>query len=163
MQNKNTILNNKPKPFKKKRNKKLLDINFAQFDPDTGEKIANPIQVAQQNNLAKMEAVSDALGRRRVPSNKEETLKDAATGGSLSYLVANSAITKDSKRIKALTMLRKKGLIGLTGALTAGLLSRIKQRGEYNRQQAARELLTGKKTARSIAYRNYLRNKYKEN
>ena len=160
MQNKNTILNNKPKPFKKKRNKKLLDINFAQFDPDTGEKIANPIQ---QENLARMEAMADAQGRRSAPSNTEETIKDGVTGGSLSYLVTNSAITKDSKRIKALTALRKKGLIGLTGALTAGLLSRIKQRGEYNRQQAARELLAGKKTARSIAYRNYLRNKYKEN
>jgi len=159
MKNKEIVPGNKLKPFKKKRNKKLVSTDFSQFDPNSGEKIAD---TSQQMNLAKMEALADAKKTRKEPSNNEETLKDAATGGSLSYLVSNSAITKDSARIKALTMLRKKGLIGLTGAIGAGLLSRRKQKAEYNKQQAARELLTGKKTGRSAAYKDYLVNKYKE-
>lgn len=147
--------NKKQKSVLKKKNVPLFPTDFSKFDPATGDKIAE-----QQMNLARLEALSDAKGARTSATNKEETLKDAATGGSLSYLVGNSAITKDSNRIKSLTALRKKGLIGIAGALGAGVLSLRKQKGEYNRQQASRELLVGKETDRSTAYKNYLEKKY---
>ena len=146
----------KQKPMFRKKNAPLFSSDFSRFDPVTGDKVAE-----QQMSLAKMEAFSDARKTRRSATNKEETLKDAATGGSLSFLVGNSTITKDSSRVKSLTALRKKGLIGITGALGAGALSLRKQKGEYNRQQASRELLAGKETDRSSAYKNYLEKKYK--
>jgi hypothetical protein len=139
----------------KKKNRKLVKTDFANFDPTTGEKIAS-----HEMSLAKMEAYADARQTRRSPSNKEETLKDAATGGSLAFLVGNSAISSNSKRIKALTSMRKKGLIGIAGALGAGALSQRKQKSEYNRQQASRELLSGKHTGRSDAYHKQLSSKY---
>lgn len=153
------VQNNKNKPLKKKRNKKVFPTDFSQFDPVSGDKIADS---SHQLGLAKMEALADAKKNRRSPGNKEETLKDAATGGSLSFLVGNSAITKDSSNMKSLTALRKKGLIGLTGAMGAGILSLRKQKSEYNKQQASRELLVGKETGRSSAYKEYLKNKYQE-
>jgi len=151
--------NEKKKPQKPilKKNKPVFSGNFADFNPETGEKVAD---AQQQGALAKMEALGEAKKTRRSASNKEETLKDAATGGSLSFLVSNSAVAKDSTRFKALTALRKKGLIGVGGAIGAGVLSQRKQKSEYNRQQASRELFAGKKTGRSEAYKSYLNGKY---
>jgi len=145
---KNTIVKNK--------NKKVFNIDFSRFDTGTGEKTADD----SDRNLARMEAISEAKKTRVSPSNNEETIKDAATGGSLSFLVGNSAISKDSKRIKMLTALRKKSILGLAGAATAAFASHRKQKGEYNRQQASRELIAGKKTGRAKAYSEYLNSKY---
>ena len=156
-------LSNKKDTVKKKKNALLFPTDFSKFDTSTGEKIAD--DSANNDNysnrsLAKMEAVSEAKETRTSPRDNEETLKDAATGGSLSYLVANPTINKDSKKLKWLTAGRKRGLVGLVGAAAAGALSLRKQKGEYNKQQASRELLSNKKTGRSIAYREYLKNKY---
>ncbi len=142
-------------PFKKVQNKPIFKEDFSKFDTDTGEKIA-----AGDLSLAKMEAVSEAKKARRDPHNKEETAKDAATGGSLSYLVGRTMGLKDSKRIKSLTSGRKNGMLGLAAAGVAGVMSAKKQKSEYNRQQASRELLSGKKTGRSSAYKDYLGQKY---
>lgn len=154
----NPVQQNKP-PKKKvfvKKNKKVFSDDFSKFNTDTGDKIAGEKDLS----LARMEATTEAKKSRRSASNKEETVKDAATGGSLAFLVGNAAISKDSARLKGLTALRKKGLIGIGGAIGAGVLSRRKQKSDYNRQQASRELLAGKKTGRSSAYKGYLENKY---
>ncbi len=148
--------NEKPKLFERKKNQPVFKTDFSKFNTDTGEKVANV-----QMNLARMEASSEAKKNKRSANSNEETLKDSATGGSLAFLVASPAITKDSTRIKALTALRKKGLIGVAGAIGAGVLSRKKQKSEYNQQQAARELIAGKETGRSSAYKKYLSGKYR--
>jgi len=143
------------KQYKKKKNKPLFTDDFSSFDTSTGEKVAS-----SDMSLAKMEAISEAKKTRRSPHNKEETVKDAATGGSLSYLVGRTLNLKDSKRFKSLTSGRKNGVLGLAAAGVAGVMSAKKQKSEYNRQQASRELLSGKKTGRSSAYKNYLSSKY---
>jgi hypothetical protein len=151
----NTDKKKKKTHLAKIKNKPVFKEDFSAFDPVTGEKVA-----AGDLSLAKMEAVSEAKKSRRDPHNKEETIKDAATGGSLSYLVGRTLGLKDSKRIKALTSGRKNGILGLAAAGVAGAMSAKKQKSEYNRQQASRELLSGKKTGRSTAYKDYLEKKY---
>ena len=155
--NKKTI---KKAPVLKKKNDKVFDLNpnFAKFDTETGEKIAED---SEQLTLARMEAMGEAKKTKRSPSNAEETAKDAATGGSLAFLTASSAISKDSNKIKALTSMRKRGLVGVAGAAAAGALSQRKQKSEYNRQQAAREMVAGKETGRSSSYKKYLESKYR--
>jgi hypothetical protein len=133
--------------FTKKTNAPLFS-RFEKFDPETGEKIADDVA---DRRLAVMEAKSEAMGKRTAPVNYEETLKDSATGGSLAFLVSHTPIKN----------MRLKGAIGLASAIGAGALSLRKQRGEYNRQQGARELLAGKKTGRASAYKDYLVDKYK--
>ena len=145
----------KKKIFKKRSNKPLFQ--FDKFDPVTGEKIANstekssgedPNKIMKSKSIALMEARADAMKGRSSPMSGAETLKDGATGGSLSFLLANA------------TGMKRKGLIGLAGAVGAGALSLRKQRSEYNRQQAAREFLSGRGTGRSTAYKGYLKGKY---
>jgi hypothetical protein len=139
----------KKKPFYKKMNAPVFS-RFEKFDPETGEKIANE---NMSKKLAVMEARAEALGKRTAPVNYEETLKDAATGGSLAFLVSHDPINN----------MRWKGAIGLASAVGAGALSLRKQKSEYNKQQGSRELLAGKKTGRASAYKGYLLDKYKIN
>ena len=145
------------KPGNKKVKDILKDTDFSKFDPITGDKVAGD---DEQRRLANMEMNADARKSRNAPSSKEETLKDAATGGSLSFLTASGAIAKGSKRFKGLTAMRKKGIVGLVGAGIAGGLSQKKQKSEYNKQQGARENLAGKETGRSSAYKGMLKRKY---
>jgi hypothetical protein len=139
----------------RKKNKVLFSPDFSTFDTSTGGKVAS-----RATTLASFEASSEARKTRRAPVSKEETAKDAATGGSLSYLVGRAINMKDSKKLKFLTSTRKHGILGLTAAAGAAALSAKKQKSEYNRQQAARELITGSATARSEAYKKYLKSKY---
>jgi len=154
------------KPVLLKKNTKVFD--FSTFDPATGEKIANSsIQSLNEESkknalLARMEAASEARGKRTSPISTEESIKDALTGGSAAFLVGNALIGKDSSRVKWLTAARKKGLLGLGAAALAAGMSVRKQKSEYNKQQGARELLAGKKTNRAEAYREYLASKYGE-
>lgn len=147
-----------------KKNKKIKDvikpIDFSKFDPITGEKTAGQ---EEQKRLAHMELSADARKTRTSERSIEDTLKDSSVGGSLSFLTASSAISKDSNKIKALTALRKKGLIGVVGAGIAGALSVKKQKSEYNRQQGARENIAGKETGRALAYKDMLKRKYNLN
>jgi hypothetical protein len=131
--------------------------NFEKFDPVTGEKTASN---GQQAALANMEAAGEARKTRRAPHSKEETVKDAATGGSLSYLVGRAMNLKDSSKRKWLTSSRKHGALGLAAAGVAGAMSVKKQKSEYNRQQGAREFIVGKDTDRAKAYKNTLKQKY---
>jgi len=154
-------ISQQPKPKKKKlksKNRKLFNPDFSNYDTDTGSKIAED---SSSKYLANMEAASEARKTRRSPYNKEETLKDAATGGSLSYLVGRAMNLGDSKKLKFLTSSRKHGILGLGAAGVAAALSVKKQKGDYNRQQAAREFVAGKETGRSSAYKKYLKSKYK--
>ena len=147
----------KPLP-KKEKNKKLFNPSIENFDPVTGEKIATD---NQQRILANMEASSEAKNTKRAPYSKEETVKDAATGGSLSYLIGRTMNLRDSKRLKFLTSSRKHGVLGLAAAGLAAGGSVKKQKSDYNRQQASREFISGKETGRSTAYKKYLATKYK--
>ena len=152
-----TSSNKKKKKLNKEKNRPLFNDDFSKFDTETGDKTATD---GADIALAKMEALSEAKKTRRAPFNKEEAIKDAVTGGSLSYLMSRTLGLKDSRRIKALTSGRKNGLLGLAAAGAAGAMSIKKQKGEYNRQQASRELLSGKKTDRADEYKNYLKSKY---
>ena len=158
------IEKNKEKPaFKKAKNKKLFpdksetaalkSPNFSSFDPVTGEKVAEKTDDTQ-NRLANMEASSAAKGTREAPSNIEETIKDVGTGGAIGTIGAAALMPQK-------TSFKKKGIIATGIGLGAGFLSRRKQKNEYNKQQAARELLAGKKTGRSAQYKTYLEGKYK--
>jgi hypothetical protein len=139
----------------RKKNKVLFNPDFSTFDTSTGVKVAS-----RATTLASFEASSEARKTRRAPVSKEETAKDAATGGSLSYLVGRAINMKDSKKVKFLTSTRKHGILGLAAAAGAAAMSAKKQKSEYNRQQAARELITGARTGRSEAYKKYLKSKY---
>ncbi len=140
----------KKKIFIKKENKKLFAPSFENFDPLTGEKVANKKEVS--GRLANMEAASAARGTREAPSSTEETIKDVGTGAALGTLGAHAVLEKAT--------LRKKALIGLGIAGLAGVLSRKKQKSEYNKQQAAREFLAGGETERGKQYKGYLSGKY---
>ncbi len=140
----------KKKALVKKENKKLFSPSFENFDPVTGEKVAQKKEVSAR--LANMEAASAARGTREAPSNTEETIKDVGTGAALGTLGAHAVLEKAT--------LRKKALIGLGIAGVAGVLSRKKQKSEYNKQQASREFLAGGETERGKQYKGYLAGKY---
>jgi len=153
----------KPETKKKKPNKTLKSMyedatSFSKFDPITGEKVAETEVEDKEasesgRRMANMEMGADARKTKSSPNSPGETLKDAATGGSLAFLTSNSLIKGvHSGRIKA--------GIGLAGAIGTGLLSAKKQVSEYNRQQGARENIAGKQTGRSKAYRKMLTKKY---
>jgi hypothetical protein len=143
---------------KKEKNKTLKSIlgdyvSFSKFDPITGDKVASSKSDKDEGikrALANMEMSSDARKGRTSPNSVEETLKDAATGGSLSFLTASSLL-KSTKM---------KGVAGLAGAIGAGALSAKKQLSEYNKQQGARENIVGRKTNRSEAYSKMINKKY---
>ncbi len=149
--------------FKKAKNKKLFpdksnvrslkSPSFSNFDPVTGEKVAEKTD-GTQNRLANMEASSAAKGTREAPSNTEETIKDIGTGGALGTVGAAAILPKK-------TSFKAKGIMATGIGLGAGFLSLRKQKNEYNKQQAARELLAGKPTGRSSQYKSYLEGKYK--
>ena len=141
------------------KNKKIYNPSFENFDPNTGEKTAT-LDPQKQRILANMEAGSEARNTRRSPYSKEETIKDAATGGSLSYLIGRTMSLKDSKKLKMLTSSRKHGILGLAAAGLAAGASVKKQKSDYNRQQGAREFMAGKETGRSSTYKDYLSKKY---
>jgi len=144
--------------YKKNKNKKIGLLAFENFDPVTGDKIADDQGSLENKRLAQLELLADVKGKRSAPSSSEETTKDIATGGSLAYLMGNTLINKDSGKIFSAT--RKKGIIGGLGALASGVLSLKKQRSEYNKQQGARENLVGKDTDRAKAYKKALSDKY---
>ena len=143
--------------------KKTKSFDFTEFDPVTGDKVAS---VGKDDNttvakrMAVLHAVADARGRRTSPSNVEETLKDTATGGSIAYLLGRAMNFKDSKRFKFLTGNKKEALFGLSTAGLASILSLRKQKNEYNKQMAARELLANKQTGRAQLYKKMLESKY---
>ncbi len=140
----------KKKALVKKENKKLFSPSFENFDPVTGEKVAQKKEVSAR--LANMEAASAARGTREAPSNTEETIKDVGTGAALGTLGAHAVLEKAT--------LRKKELIGIGIAGVAGVLSRKKQKSEYNKQQASREFLAVGETEIGKQYKGYLAGKY---
>ncbi len=141
----------KKKVLIKKENKKLFSPSFENFDPLTGEKVAQKKEVSAR--LANMEAASAARGTREAPSNTEETIKDIGTGAALGTVGAH-ALMPDK------TTLKRKAFIGAGVAALAGYLSRKKQKSEYNKQQASREFLAGGETERGKQYKGYLADKY---
>lgn len=146
----------KPSIFKRVKNNTLYTLNLSKYDPVTGDKIAkenepNPENV-KRSRLAYMEAVSRSKSNKEAPTDNVETARDAGLGGSLGMLGAHVLMGKSS--------LQRKGLVGAAATIGSGLLSVSKQKSEYNKQQASRELLSGVKTDRSSDYKNYLDKKY---
>ncbi len=139
------------KVFAPKENKKLFSPSFENFDPVTGEKIAQKKEVSAR--LANMEAASAAKGTREAPSSTEETIKDVGTGTALGSIGAHALMRKERP-------FKTKAIIGLGAGALAGYLSRRKQKSEYNKQQAAREFLAGGETQRGKQYKGYLSDKY---
>ncbi len=138
-----------------KRGKSIKDlyaesVSFSKFDPITGEKVATEKDTATARRMAAMERETDARQSRTSPVSLPETMKDAATGGSLSFLTASTMIK--SPKIKA-------GL-GLAGTIGAGLASAKNQLSSYNRQMGARESILGKNTERGKEYSRQLKKKY---
>ena len=144
--------------FKKKKNP-----DFSHFDPDTGEKIANQLRndlvknnpnMTVRNNsslsLAKEEAIADAKKNQDKPIDWFHALKSGTVGTSGGFVLSQLAHLKG----------RKAGLISLGLGSAIGAMDMKRQLGNYNKQMAARELIAGKKTPRSIAYYENLKRKY---
>jgi len=145
------------KPKAKNKTLKSLFANstsFSDFDPITGEKVAKDDSSSKKESskaMANMEMSADARKTKATPLDGVETLRDAATGGSLSFLTSSSLLKNN----------KIKGAIGLAGAIGSGVLSAKKQMSDYNKQQGARETIAGKKSARSKAYADMINKKYK--
>ena len=144
--------------FKKKKGP-----DFSHFDPDTGEKIANQLrdELVQNNptgnirrnpslSLAKEEAITDARRGQDKPIDWFHALKSGTVGTSGGFVLSQLAHLKG----------RKAGLLSLGLGTAIGAIDMKKQLGNYNKQMAARELIAGKKTPRSVAYYENLKRKY---
>ena len=138
--------------------------DFSKFDPETGEKFANSVLIANspavlknKNNpnltLAKQEIIADSLKDKESPIDWLHALKSGTVGTSGGFVL--SQLLGKRGRIAGLMSL------GL-GGLIAGLDAK-RQLYDYNKQMAARELLSKKRTPRSIAYAEYIRKKYLNN
>lgn len=169
------IVNTKPTKTKAlpKRKKGLMGIlfkkksspDFSHFDPDTGEKVANQLRNELVNNnnkmnvpnskntslsLAKEEAMADARKGQSKPIDWFHALKAGTVGTSGGFVLSQLAHLKG----------RKAGLLSLGLGSAIGAMDMKRQLGDYNKQMAARELIAGKKTPRSIAYYKNMKSKY---
>ena len=156
------------------KKKKKPKIDFAKFDPDTGDKIAtiqgmNTLNQPQPitpkysisirpfkrytpiQKLRRQEAMADAMRSQEQPIDWLHALKSGTVGTSGGFVLSQ--------------LLNKKGRIA--GLMSLGLGSIIagldlhRQLYKYNKQMAAREYLAGKLTPRALAYKKYLEEKYK--
>lgn len=138
---------------------KKYEPNFSNYDADTGDKVAG-INMQNNNNfnslnkvnlrLAKEEILGDAHRNQTAPINWLHALKSGTVGTSGGFVL--SQLTKVKGRLG--------GLMSLGLGTGVALADMKRQLSNYNRQMAARELIAGKRTARSNAYAKYLASKY---
>lgn len=157
--NKKQLNNNVNKIEKKKSlisyltNKTGPKIDFSKYDPVNGEKIAQMNSYNPNMALAKQEELATARKKQEQPADWFHALKAGTVGTSGGFVASQLLGVKG----------RAAGLLSLgLGSAFAGMDVK-KQVSNYNKQMAARELLTNKKTGRSEAYKNYLTSKYNLN
>jgi len=148
---------NKKKKYVINPNKK---IDLSKFDPYTGEKVATPVlpmqnqpvspDVIKKRKLEALELRADANRTQTQPVDWLHSAKSGTVGATGAYVLANLFNLKR----------RTQGLASLAlGGLIAGLDAK-RQISNYNRQMAAREVISGVNTPRAQAYTQMLRNKY---